>query len=624
MIDVSNEYAHHLRIQDCFGILSLTESFEELGDFCSYWENQEIEEKEALEGIRLVLRALLKCHWEELGILEEFNLRRSTQYNNSIGKVRPNRAPVEDTLDHLEVCAYDLLRNLWSINRLQNLGSKYIKPARRYFSFLKNFYKENVSLKIDNQITSDAESYLKIQGVDFFVEALLRPHHKGILWQYFKPIGGESQKAHLRHYWRGFAAAVAFLFKKAFGSRFDSDYVEQILNSANMKDLSKLGQIIQMEVKTEIQDKFGNGKIRLTPVSSPDTDIVDSFLDENCGAFVDQDPQDLDSFFLYKRVKLIEGRSKYFAGPAAFVRLLLGEIKYQERQSSQNDKEQPTQVAKFIHEVDQGNLFSYAVLVGSKPQGWVIFTSLGNDYSGSSKITHARINEELENLGDSIEVRCRKESLDRLEEYVLSKKTFPEGPISDLNEEEAAKLLFYKARKMAQLQAGIFMEFATQAVKASQNHKTSWAVRNENLLGDSEVDLVTVHEDICRVIECSHRMKADKKWAEKEISEIETKVEAISHMEPFEQLEYRMIYVTREKYIDNDNFEDILGMFDDADIQVQTIEKLISNSKLSDKDNKRLLVRLHELDCWRPGAFERMMDSPIFDLLLYLNRFDIE
>jgi hypothetical protein len=611
-------FGKHRHISDLVALSSLLPAFDIIKDYDVYCTKCNIDEKHRIHGLKMVIRTLCDYHLKILDSSHIFGLAVSEDYLHSLGKTNRQDRPELAQLDKLAKCVYLHLREFWSCGSPREFDIEFRESTQPYLKMLNNLILTNVTLQLDEKQLPNKDMFIKIASLRFFIDALLNPVNESVISQYFGPSSKEGRRRYLERIWEGYKAAIAFLLHQAYSNELEPKYVKIILEAENLKTLHAIGSELYDIVDVLLKAKFGSNDSRLVANPLLNLTHLNEFMTSFCQEPDSLSFKDLDAVFGHRRVRMFDGRSKFFAGPAAFVRLLIGEVEWKKKHPDQYD--QKVIVARISHPVPgkDGFRFSYGVRIFSKDEGWLVFTECAaNHYVGGMMKTYHEIEAEIGRVSDFLEVREITVSIDDLEKYVLQQMTSPKGPIPDLTDDEGLRVIFPEARMMAERTSGLLLELITSIVFANWQYGVNWAVRGQSL-DDREIDVAGVTNGEFFVVECSNRMKGDMEFAEALVEEFDFKTNGLSQIERFKNRSPTRIYVTREDLIHDDRMQDVIDFLDAHNIEVTSIENLLYKTDIDEKDKIRLLDVLKELDCWRPSGTALESGSGIRDVMICL------
>jgi len=607
-----------LKICNLPAIVAISKTLSDIERLVEFSDKYGIPRETMLSSLSIVLRAFMQQHIAELDFAQIVGIRASREYLASVQQKQHPHRPRKALLDKLAYCAHEKLRPLWSAHKIGQLKHAY-ESARDYFEVIESFFLRNIVLVVEGTENQVDSGFLAIASGMFFSDSVLEYHKSRVLYDYAPHKKGAE---YLQQNWRGYVAVVGFFYKCLLEQYLGNYYLERIMHAKDLRELSSIGEELWRNTIDLLDREIGTDEWSLRTRPTIDLSMVESFVAKNCSVDADEADEDLANLLGYHRLVLIDGRSKYFAGPASFVRLVYGEIAV--RKQNVEVSFQPVEIVRFVHPVSEegGNSFSYAVLIGSDPPGWVVFTSCANDYSKGSTKTAKEIEHHLQKLGDLVDVKELQVSYAKLEEYALSRTTVAKGPLHYLTDGEALRVLFRKARGLMKCVSGKLLELLVVAIFSKCGYLVNWSLRSAELR-ELEIDVVARSDKVCYVVECSHRMKRTDQFAADLVSEFCEKETRLSMMDGFEYEEYRRMYVTRAKHFQHEDMAHVIEFLEQNQIEVVSIEDLIEVLELDKKDEVEMIRILQEVDCWKQGSSEWSTGSNVRDVLTCLDTVEL-
>ena len=606
-----------------FNILSLipiSRALSKIGDLPGFCDTHGLTEKEMMTSLNTVVRTIMIQHLNELENAWSIGIEGSEEFRRSYHYVNHPDRPKDGLLDRLSYCTHMILRQTWKVTSVDELLAALEGPSKDYIALLESYTNNNVILLTDGKKEKIPEEVLEIASCLFFADALLNPRYSHVLSNYVGMFAKSGRREYFERNWKGYVVVTLFLYKMLLEKYYGSSYADEIGEAKNADDMKSIGYKLWRDALSKIDSTIGVAGWEIQTIDTIDLTGIEDFLDTTCPDHSISIQKDLDAFFGYHQIKLHDGRTKFFAGPVMFIRLLLGELEYRK---INNGLEEEIQVARIRHPIpDKGYRFSYGILTWSNPPGWIIFTWCGNDYSGGSTKTMMEIEKNIKVLSKHVDIREYIVSQNDLERYALGKMTSPKGPIHNLTEEEGRHLLFHASRELSEKVSGILMELIVAVLYAAEGYLINWAVE-DSVLGDYEVDITACKDDECLVIECSHRMSASISFAEGTIREFGDKIERLTKMENYDGKKFSRIYVTRSKHISDGRLKDVREHLESHDISIVSIEDLIGQSQYSERHREKIKEIIKTLDCWRPGYGTGTTDSEVLDVLTCLDTKDL-
>ena len=116
--------------------------------------------------------------------------------------------------------------------------------------------------------------------------------------------------------------------------------------------------------------------------------------------------EQLEQVFLWYDVGFLDASGAIFTGHAVFISLLDGEIQNRVKHTTPD----PVQIRVIKHPTDDGNYYSYALLLGryglnTDYSGWIVCYSCSTDFSGTGGYHNALIQDKLEEYGSMLEIK---------------------------------------------------------------------------------------------------------------------------------------------------------------------------------------------------------------------------
>ncbi len=587
-------------IKDIFAIIFFKEGLDSIEEFDNFITKQKLPKKLGHQGLKFLFRCIQEQHLQELGLSFNLRLDVSETFLDTHHLDRRKR-PTSSHVGALVRNAYEKFVKLQKCKNTSEMHSVYESEISDYLKALRIFYESNVILQPDCSPFSSLE-YLKQTSLNFFIDTLFNSARSQLLNQYLSPTGKYKEKhKYVESIWSGYTTSVAFLISKIYGSFISGGAIDAILSSKNERELWKVGEKLEALNESIMTKNYGDDIPRFNLKEKVDLSPLEPYLVSQFMNLPLKENEELDALFEYNEVKIVDCRSKYFAGPATLCRLIRGELSFK------SSSEDPVKMIRFKHPSpdEEGKyFFSFGILISASHPGWLIFEWCGNDYyTGNSTSNWLAIENEIETHGTSISIQEKEISFEELREYVLENSLQHMGGIKHLTEEESLRVLFDITKQLSEDIAGLMLEFIVCVLLARMDMQVSWAIRDD-ILKDAEIDIVAIHDRTCWLMECSHRLSADDMDDNKElVSEIKTKVDALSKMEQYKDLEIQPFYVTRQFHLNTSNMNSAISYIESEGIHVIAIENLIHNADLHQKDADRIISIVKKLDSWRPKAW---------------------
>ncbi len=606
------EKGKSLKVCDLFAIIPISYAFGKLDELVQFSKKYSIDSKELVSALKIATRAFMSQHVQELDSARNIGIEGSEEYyRSSLYEKHPHR-PRVSLLDRLAHCAYVLLKPMWSAESIDEITTIYTK-SKMYFEVLESFLTKNITLEVNGKTVNIDIAFLSVGSGQFFADSVLNPQYSDVLSNYRGSVVGPKRKSYLEKNWKGYLVTICYFYQGILGTYYGPDYINKMLEATDIDELWSIGESLWRDAIKILDNHVGSDNWVLKVNSETVLDDTASFIGKECPDDSSSTVKKFDEFLKYHKIRLLDGRTKFFGGPVFFIRLLLGEVHFRQMQDKTYT---PVEVIKLIHPVSElnGNRFSYGLLTWSNPQGWIIFSWCGNDYSGGSTKTAMEIEKHIKELKKNVNFRTYTISQKELEDFALSRTSMPKGPFRDLSDEEGQRVLFHEARDMVARISSMFMELLVAAIFSNHGFIVNWSLE-DSALRDYEIDITARGEDVCYIIECSHRMKSSISFAQEHISEFNAKTQLLSKLKGYDYSEFQCIYVTREKYFTDSRMKSVIADLETNNIMVTSIEHLIEEAELSDNKKERITEILKEMDCWRPGHSDFTTDSEVQDVL---------
>lgn len=325
-----------------------------------------------------------------------------------------------------------------------------------------------------------------------------------------------SNRGKYLHLFEGFKYTLIYVWNILLSKEQKTVFPHEIIQTKNWEELDNFFHKIRTSIIVPLEKEYRLSRETYFHLAGNINSIIPSFFFEP-----DSDPElsfieELEQLFLWYPIQALSSEA-VFSGSSSCVITIEGNIALRSRMNN----EEKIQVIRFTHSEDRGSSFSYAVLIDAfgtiaDYSGWLLFFDCGATTGGFSYSSYMFVEDTLSLYPDFIDViDCKIQSKELLR-YINSKsfniKDVIEGNEINqdieqmlskaLNRDQKSQENYKFISELFSASRGLLLELVAYYYFSCRGEKTVWRYKNFDLLGQTDIDIISQKDNEVSIIYC--------------------------------------------------------------------------------------------------------------------------